>query len=602
MASFTVTVGNKDYDVDAPDEKTAWKWARSTHLKEIAKEGVAQPPPTPFKPSGETALSPGEEILANPYGRAAVGMAKPIIGLGQTALNLVGQGEGINREMQNLQQSTQKAREYVGSRGIDLADLAGQSAAFAIPATKVGNAATTFGRVGQGMLFGAGAGIAEPVNDPSNYWDKKTGQIAGGAIAGGLVPAAWELAKGVGRVGRGMVQPYIGRWGEKKAVGRIARDVAGDKADDIIRSLESPQSFTSADPTAGQAAMPAGSAEFSALQKVAQSRDPSKYFALEQAQNQARVSALRTVGKTPADIEAAEAARAASASPLREGTFEATRAVGVSTDRLMRQIRGVESQPGIRASDVVQKSLADIKEKIAKFTSEDGFINAKDLYTIRKEVGNTIKKYAQETQNWDKRLAGGLERDLQRNIDDAIEAAGGAGWKDYLSTYAQMSKPIEQMQVGQALEAKLEPALGVRQRATQYAEALRKMGTEGELGAMRPEQLETLRNVGKDLTRDLELRNLARVGMPATLEKIGAEVPKAVPTGFFDPRISVTRSWYNALSGGATNKILDALAKDMDKPQQMAEIMRNARPFERQAIVDALMRYQATIPAQMGNQ
>ena len=231
----------------------------------------------------------------------------------------------------------------------------------------------------------------------------------------------------------------------------------------------------------------------------------------------------------------------------------------------------------------MQKSLADIKEKIAKFTSEDGFINAKDLYTIRKEVGNTIKKYAQETQNWDKRLAGGLERDLQRNIDDAIEAAGGAGWKDYLSTYAQMSKPIEQMQVGQALEAKLEPALGVRQRATQYAEALRKMGTEGELGAMRPEQLETLRNVGKDLTRDLELRNLARVGMPATLEKIGAEVPKA-------------------LSGGATNKILDALAKDMDKPQQMAEIMRNARPFERQAIVDALMRYQATIPAQMGNQ
>lgn len=586
-----------------PEFETVAQAYRVARVRGLGREGVTQPPPTPFKPSGETALSPGEEILANPYWRAAVGMTKPIIGTGQLALNIAGQGEGINREMQNLAQSTAKAREYVGSQGIDLADLAGQSATFGLAATKIPSAASTLGRVWQGAAAGGAAGVSEPVYDPENYWSKKTGQVMGGTIAGGIAPTAWELGKGVGRVGRNMVQPTMGEWGANRATGRLAKLVAGDKADDIIRSLESPQPFVAGSaPTAGQAAVPAGSAEWSALQKVAASRDPSRYYALEGAQNKARAQALRSVGRTPADITVAETARGATTRPMREAAFEGTRAVGVYSGKLMRQIRGVESQPGIRASDVVSKSLADIKEKIAKFTDKDGFIKAKDLYTIRKEVGNTIKKYAQDTQNWDKRLTGGLERDLQRNIDEAIEAAGGTGWKEYLSTYAQMSKPIEQMKVGQTLESQLDPAMGTRQRATRYAEALRKMGKEGELDVMRPEQMETFRNVGQDLSRDLERRNLAQAGMPATLERIGAAVPKAAPTGFFDPRISVSRSWYNALTGKATERILDNLARNMDKPQKMAEIMRAARPFERKEIVDALMRYQATLPVQMGNQ
>src|SRR3990167_8455184 len=73
---------------------------------EVKKEGQVVKPPTPFRSSGETALSPGEELLANPYARAAVGAVKPIIGTGQLALNVIGQGEGINREMANLKAAT----------------------------------------------------------------------------------------------------------------------------------------------------------------------------------------------------------------------------------------------------------------------------------------------------------------------------------------------------------------------------------------------------------------------------------------------------------------------------------------------------------------
>lgn len=585
-----------------PEFETVAQAYKIARVRSLGREGVTQPPPMPFKPSGETALSAGEEFLANPYGRALVGSAKPIIGTGQLALNIVGQGEDINRSMQDLAQSTAKAREYVGSSGVDLADLAGQSATFGLAATKIPNAATTMGRIWQGSMMGAGAGGAEPVYNPENYWGAKTSQIGGGAITGGAVPAGWEAGKLLGRTVRNMVQPTMGTWGANRATGRLANLVAGDKADDIIRQLEKPEQFVSGSaPTAGQAAVPAGSAEFSALQKVAASRDPSRYHAIERAQNEARAQALRSIGKTPTDITAAKTARAAATDPMREAAFESTRAVGVSSEKLLRQIRAIESQPGDRATDVVRKGLSAIKEKIAAF-SEDGFINAKDLYAIRKELGKTIADAQGTSVKWDKARAASLERDVQLWIDDAIEAAGGTGWKDYMRTYAQMSKPIEQMKAGQTLQTQLDPALGTRQRSTRYAEALRKMGQEGELDVMRPEQMEVLRSVKHDLARDLERRNLAQAGMPATLERIGAAVPKAAPTGFFDPRISVTRSWYNALTGQATNKILDTLARNMDKPQVMAKIMREATPFERQALVDALMRYQATVPVQMGSQ
>ena len=63
--------------------------------------------------------------------------------------------------------------------------------------------------------------------------------------------------------------------------------------------------------------------------------------------------------------------------------------------------------------------------------------------------------------------------------------------------------------------------------------------------------------------------------MTSASERIGAAVPELAPTGFFDPKISFTRGLYNRLTGQATNRILDNLAKNMDNPQRMAEIMKD---------------------------
>jgi len=81
--------------------------------------------------------------------------------------------------------------------------------------------------------------------------------------------------------------------------------------------------------------------------------------------------------------------------------------------------------------------------------------------------------------------------------------------------------------------------------------------------------------------------------MKSAQEKVGQAVPEAPPSGMFNPTISVTRGLYNRLTGKATDKILDDLAILMQNPKQLAKVMEQAKPTERRALMDGLMKYQA---------
>lgn len=129
--------------------------------------------------------------------------------------------------------------------------------------------------------------------------------------------------------------------------------------------------------------------------------------------------------------------------PMRTTALQQAGTRGVKTDAVLSGIQQIEGTPGVRASGVVQKTVGSIREKLASLTNPNGIIDPEDLYTVRKEIGNVIQTHAKDTANWDKRLASGLQRDIQKSMDDAIEAAGGAGWKDYLQTFAGKSKSIE---------------------------------------------------------------------------------------------------------------------------------------------------------------
>lgn len=144
----------------------------------------------------------------------------------------------------------------------------------------------------------------------------------------------------------------------------------------------------------------------------------------------------------------------------------------LKSESIVGAIEKTLNRPGDRASDVVRKTLSNLKDKISSLTDENGVIDSRDLYTIRKEIGNVVETYAKETSNWDKRMTSGLQKEIQARMDHAITQAGaGDLWKKYLKEYSDRSAKIDAMKTGQEIYTgslnpvtqQLSPAMFARQ-------------------------------------------------------------------------------------------------------------------------------------------
>jgi len=103
---------------------------------------------------------------------------------------------------------------------------------------------------------------------------------------------------------------------------------------------------------------------------------------------------------------------------------------------------------------LVEGSVQRVAEDIAKWTSQGGIIDAKALEAIRKNAVNAaiakLRPGADATSQ--RNLAAGVMSNIKPLIDDAIEAAGGVGWRDYLATHAKGMRNIaEKKLTGEAL-------------------------------------------------------------------------------------------------------------------------------------------------------
>ena len=426
-----------------------------------AKAGMSAPTsspqtaPQPFVPSGEKTsgwagglvgydpkalgITPAENIAGHPLTRFAMGAASPILGAAQFGAEALGDTTGTET-LKRTEELKRRGQKAMGGEGFDAAGLAGTmvSPAYLQMAKLLKAPTSVAGRITQGAGAGAVAGAATPVTEGDDFMGTKATQVGTGAALGAAIPAGIEGGRALGRGARNIKDLFTEK-GAGRILTRYQDELIGpENRQAVIDALKaSKQPVPGYDPTAAEvlSQVPAGSPMVAHQRITAGTRGgPSAAFGQRALDQKA---ALATAMEE----------RAAVTDPMRREAIARTKQVGVSTQKLIRQMRGVSSQPGIRASDVVRKTFADTKDKIKAFT-KDGFIDAEDLYTIRKELGNTIRKNAVETANWDKRLTAGLERDLQRNIDDAIESAGGTGWKDYLAEFASRSRGIETAKEG----------------------------------------------------------------------------------------------------------------------------------------------------------
>lgn len=505
-------------------------------IQQTVKRVIAQrsarkaPPEAPWDPTSE--MSGVEKGLA--------GMGKAFVDLGRGAGTLVsdafpGIGEKFGLPSRASHDEAKRLDAALMRTGAGTAgNIAGNVAALA-PLVLIPGVGTVAG----GTVAGALTGALEPVGTE----DSRTRNMGINAAFGGAVPLAGKVLQ-VGKAA--LVDPFT-QAGRERIVGRTLNTAAAD-ADAARQALRTTTGSTAGfEPTVAQAS---GDSGLSALERAARAIDPAGFGAVDNNQRAALAQALRSVAGTPETRSAAVAARESATKPLYDVSGKSVVVGDAELQSLMN-------------ADVMKKA-ADAAERIASNRREpfqlSKAVPAHEVPTgVLDASGNAITHTVPATPAT---FSGRTLHNLKMGVDQAIgsPANGGLqaterasaldaksaymkwleanvpGYADANQQFASLSRPINQMDIGQELYNRFVPALAdtggapFKTRADALAQALRHgdelarnaTGMKGATlkGVMEPDQLRVLEGVVRDSQLKAAAENAGRGVGSDTVQKM----------------------------------------------------------------------------------
>lgn len=476
--------------------------------------------------------------------------------------------------------------------------------------------------LGGGVSTGASAGLAEP--DTSGT----------GAMIGAAIPV---VGKGVNALAQSpvggfikktamapyrVIEPYL-PWGKKQIEGRTLNLLAGDKRDEVLASLDNAQSnIPFSHPNAGQAAVPSGSTTFAAgHREISEQADTATSAALEKAQEEARLRAIKRISKS--NEEGSNAAAVAAAEKVRETAAKsdysrAFRGV-IESDPIFSWLA---ERPSIEKAFSRAKELAKEKSKVlvigenkpAQMVSGK-IVNEAGEPLLKTLVPEEVAKYPVESLHYIKLSLDDMIKNPERFGIGASERGAIAetrakllewldrsapAYKRARDRYSKLSMPVNSLQVGQTLENALTSPLQAAERPGVFANAMRNapQTIKSSTGRQMFDELDQVLTVGqeagargvkRDLLRDAEYSRLASAGGKEASEILGTAMKPHTPPGMLSTAMMVARTAISRMQGKASKDVIADLAKIMQSPERTAELMRLAKPDERFAL-DRVMR------------
>jgi hypothetical protein len=450
---------------------------------------------------------------------------------------------------------------------------------------------------------GAGAGVGAALTPEDMSGGAQMGALTGavGEAGGRVLSATYSGAKAA-------LEPLTASGRErvlKRTLDRFATDPTKVRA-----AAQAPvQLVPGVNPTLAEATMDPGIAQ---LQRGAAASSPDVASALAEARGR-QVAGYRGVlddlAGNDGKREFFESARDATADSL----YSKARSEGLQMDDSMQgQIAELLKRPSIQSAMEKAKMLAS--EKGINITDPAG--SAAGLMYVDDALGGQIGVAARAG---DDKLASALKNtqdQLRSFLDQASPSYGEAR-----STYQAMSRPVNQMAIGQTLRDKALPALTdlsdgslARVNANSYANALRNADkTAAQATGLRsatmantldPAQMQSVQGVGQDMARYASAQELARVPGSPTAQYLGAQNvirqflgPLGIPQSAADSMIGRVASGLMDLPFRLTQSQTEQLlARALTEPGVAAKIMAAQDP---RTIVEILRPFMAQAAVQM---
>lgn len=550
--------------------------------------------------------------------KVLAGVGKSFVDLGRTAKrigNMVGIGdydqaaakrdEELDKPLMNTTAGTvgkvagdialTAVPGYRAQQGISRAVQAGGRMLPQAAARTASAAAPYVGAAGSGALIGA----AVTPDDMSG--GATVGALAGvGGEAGGRL-----LAAGYGGA-KAIVEPLYEAGRErilKRTLDRFATN-----PDAVRAAAQSPKVLVpGSTPTLAEATMDPGIAQ---LQRGSAASSPDVASAL--AESRARQvgayrSALDDLAGTDGRREFFESARKTAADEL----YGQARAGGLQmNDALQAQVNALLRKPSIKSAVREARELAE--EKGMSIADPKG--SAAGLMAVDDVLSDKI---GSAVRSGNDKMAGAL-RDTQEELRSFLDVAAPA-YGEARRTFQEMSRPVNQMAVGQRLRDRAFPAITEfdpnipRVNAESYAKALRDSGMPSSATGLRSATLEntldqaqrqTVENIGQDMARYTAAQEIGRVPGSPTAQYLGAQNilrqvmgPLGMPESALDSMAGrVAAGLMGTPFRWTQSKTEQLLARALSDPQTAAKIMaaRDPRtiaellqPFMAQAAIQA---------------
>lgn len=220
-------------------------------------------------------------------------------------------------------------------------------------------------------------------------------------------------------------------------------------------------------------------------------------------------------------------------------------------EAVIGQIRGVLNNPEFAGNDLLSGAVKNIANDIAQWTKNGGIIDARALDAIRK---NSINAAVQQLRpgvdaTTQRNLAAKVTSEIKPTLINAIEAAGGKGYRDYLDEFSKgMQKIAETKLTGEAVRLwKTDKDAFVRLVQNESPDVVEKfLGpgnyniatelSENAVSTLQSEAKKHLANLsvkgqvsaGQDALKQLLLDNTSKLRIPSYLSAVATTTNKAL--------------------------------------------------------------------------
>lgn len=410
--------------------------------------------------------------------RVLAGVGKGMTDLGRGAKERVQQLFGTPT-MSSLITGSKPEDAIAESRRLDAPLMATMGGKVGNVVGKVATALPTVLIPGANTLAGAAlTGAAQGALEPTTADESVLSNIALGAAGGAGGYGAGKLVGATVRGARAAAEPFF-QAGQQRIVGRALNTAAGSEAPVVANRLaEAAQPFVGPSqpglernllgelvpgsvPTVGQAAQNAGVAS---LERAATATNPAVTNQVANrlaGQNTARVNVLQDMAGSGGARDFAAADRAATSDQL----YGAARANGIDPAALTP-----EAQANIAAMQArIPKGILDDAKELAQIKGKpmDDSTALSGLHYIKRALDGAISKAKTAGDTTKAEALTGLQHDFLAGLDNLSPDYAAAR-----SVHAQMSVPINQMDVAQRLVNKsVNPLTGTLEPAA-YARSL----------------------------------------------------------------------------------------------------------------------------------